>query len=82
VRPLRLKLICARIKALLSECVLHCPPRFLTLIGSLHEIASYFGNSVGERSGAVHLWRNRCPHDRFAEISSSGHIKSLTDGAV
>jgi hypothetical protein len=68
-------MICDRLKPLLSENMVDCPPRYLTLIGSLYEIASYFGTPVGERSGVVHLWSTRCPHSRFAEISSNGRIE-------
>jgi len=57
--------------------MVHWPPRVLTLNGSLYEIASHFGIPVGERGGVVHLWSNRCPHGRFAEISSSGRVKSV-----
>lgn len=73
----RLQLICDRLKPVFSECMVHWPPRVLTLNGSLYEIASYFGIPVGERGGVVHLWSNRGPLGRFAEISSSGRVKSV-----
>jgi hypothetical protein len=69
--------ICAGLKRPLSLCVVQCSPR--SLIGSFHEIASYFGNPVGGRSGAVHLRSHRHPQGRFAEIPPSGRVKYFTN---
>jgi hypothetical protein len=72
------QLICDRLKPVLSECMVDCRQRLLTLIGSPYEIAFSFGIPVGGRSGAIHLGSNRCPHSRFAEVSSSSRIRVLS----
>jgi hypothetical protein len=48
------------------------------------EIASHFGNPVGERNGAVHLWSHRYSQGRFVEISSDRRVESRTgrDGTL